>query len=133
MNALYATNVPSQSPASDGAALTFDTNQVTEGTAISHTASSGDFTLNEAGVYRISYSVVGTNTSSTGNATVELRNGGTAIPGSNKSGTISATSDVVTLAADVLVDVASTATITLNMIGTGFSFTNAAIVIKKED
>ena len=86
--------------------LTFDTNQVTEGTAISHTASSGDFTLNEAGIYRISYSVVGTNTSGTGNATVELRSDGTAIPGSNKSSTIATASDVVTLAADVLVDAA---------------------------
>ena len=99
----------------------------------SHTASSGDFTLNEAGIYRISYSVVGTNTSGTGNATVELRSDGTAIPGSNKSGTIATASDVVTLAADVLVDAAGTETITLNMVGTGFSFTNAAIVIKKED
>ena len=133
MDALYATNDPSQSPASDGDALTFDTNQVTEGTAISHTASSGDFTISEAGTYLISYSVTGTNTTSTGNVTVQLQNGGTEIPGSNKSATLTATSNVASLAATVLIDVASTATITLNMIGTGFSFTNASMLIKKED
>ena len=133
LNALYATNVPSQSPASDGAALTFDTNQVEEGTAISHTASSGDFTINEAGTYLISYSVVGTNTTGTGNASVQLRNGGTEIPGSTKSGTISATSDTTSLSATVLVSVAGTATITLNMVGTDFSFTNASMLIIKED
>lgn len=104
-----------------------------EGTAISHTASSGDFTINEAGTYLISYSVVGTNTTGTGNASVQLRNGGTEIPGSTKSGTISATSDTTSLSATVLVSVAGTATITLNMVGTDFSFTNASMLIIKED
>lgn len=130
-NGLYATNVPSQSPASDGTALTFDTNQLEEGTAVTHTASSGDFTINEAGVYLISYSVIGTNTTATGEAKVELREDGTQIPGSAKSGTIAATSNTTTLAASVLISVAATATITLVMIGTGFSFTDAGLLIQK--
>ena len=63
LNALYATNDASQSPVSDGDSLTFATTDLTEGTAISHTGGSGDFTLNDAGTYLISYSTVGTNTS----------------------------------------------------------------------
>lgn len=132
MSALYATNVPSQSPTSDGEALTFDTNQLEAGSDISHTASSGDFTINTDGNYLISYSVIGTNTSSTGPASVELRNDGTQIPGSKTSGTISATSDTTTLASTVLVPLTTGDTITLNMLGTGYSFTDAGIVIKKE-
>ena len=104
-----------------------------EGTAISHTASSGDFTLNDAGIYRISYSVVGTNTTSGGTVSVQLENGGTEIPGSAKSATLSATSDTATLAATVLVNAAGSEVITLNMNGTGYSFTNAAMVIQKLD
>ena len=117
----------------DGAALTFDTNQLEEGTAITHTASSGDFTLTEAGTYTISYSVIGTNASATGEASVQLREDGTEIPGSTKSGTIAATGNTTSLSATVIIDAAGTETITLNMIGTGFSFTNASMLIKKED
>ena len=133
LNALYATNDPSQSPASNGDALTFDTNQVLEGTAISHTAGSGDFTLNDAGIYKITYSVVGTNTTATGTASVQLNSNGTPVPGSLTSGKITATSDTTTLAASALVNASASDVITLTMIGTGYSFTNAGIVIKKED
>ena len=125
--------MPSQSPASDGAPLTFDTNQVEEGTAVTHTASSSDFTITEAGIYTISYSVIGTNASSTGEASVQLREDGTEIPGSTKSGTIATAGNTTSLAATVMIDAAGTETITLNMIGTGFSFTNASMLIKKEN
>ena len=133
MNALYATNDASQSPVSDGDSLTFATTDLTEGTAISHTGGSGDFTLNDAGTYLISYSTVGTNTSSTGTASVQLKENGAAIPGSTSSGTISAASNTTNLAATVMIDATAATTITLTMVGTGTSFTNSSMLIRKED
>ena len=82
MDALYATNVPSQSPASNGDPLTLDTTQLTEGTSITHTGGASDINITESGVYLISYSTVATNTTSAGTASVQLEENGTAIPGS---------------------------------------------------
>ena len=123
----------SQSPVSAGDALTFDTNQVEEGTAISHTASSSDFTLNDAGTYRITYSATGTNTGGTGNAVLQLEANSTEIPGSKSSGTVSATSNTVPLGASVLYTASAGDVITLNMVDADASFTDAAIVIQKVD
>ena len=101
--------------------------------AITHTASSGDFTITETGTYTISYSVIGTNTTTTGVVSVQLRDDGTEIPGSTKSGTIATANDTTSLAATVMITADGSETITLNMIGTGFSFTNASMLIIKED
>ena len=73
MDALYATNVPSQSPASNGDPLTLDTTQLTEGTSITHTGGASDINITESGVYLISYSTVATNTTGAGTASVSLR------------------------------------------------------------
>lgn len=96
MNALYATNTGSQTAASTGDDITFDTNQVEEGSDITHSASSADFSLTQNGLYRITYSAVVTNTSSTGNVGLELQEDGTPIDGSVKEAKVSNTSDPAT-------------------------------------
>ena len=119
---------------SSGDPVTFDTNQVEEGTAVTHSASSGDFQITENGIYRVTYSVVATNTTSSGTVGVQLENGGTPIPGSAKSASIANTSDTATLAASVLVNVTGgNATITLDTTEANVTITNAGLIIQKLD
>ena len=131
LNALYATNTGSQTLATTGDDATFDTNQVEQGTAITHTASTPTFTLVDAGVYRITYSVVATNTSSTGTVGVELEANSASVPGSKSSATISTTSNLATLAKSVLVNAGASTTVTLTSTEDNVTLTEAAIVIQK--
>lgn len=133
LNALYATNTGSQTLSSTGDPATFDTNQVEEGSAISHTASTDTFTLNDAGTYAISYSVTATNTSGTGDVGVELQEDGTAIDGSKSTVKINNTSDTANLAATVLVTVSGSEEITLNATENNVTLTDAALTIQKLD
>lgn len=132
VNALYATNTGSQTAASTGDDITFDTNQVEEGSDITHSASSADFSLTQNGLYRITYSAVVTNTSSTGNVGLELQEDSTPIDGSVKEAKVSNTSDPATVGATVLVNVTSApVTITLNSTEDNTTVTNAAMTIQK--
>ena len=133
LNALYATNTGSQTLSTTGDDATFDTNQVEEGSAITHTASTADFVLTEDGTYKISYSVIATNSSSNGTVGVELENNSTPIPGSEKSATIASTNNLATLAATVLVAATGSPTITLNSTEDNVTLTEAAITIHKLD
>ena len=133
LNALYATNVPSQSP-SASAALTLDTNQLTDGTAITHTPSSGDIQLTEPGNYEISYSAVATNVSSVPtSASLQFNLDGAVVPGTLKTSTITAASDTQVLAANAIVNVASTSTLTLVANNADASFTNVGVTVRKLD
>lgn len=132
VNALYATNTGSQTAVSTRNDITFDTNQVEEGSDITHSASSADFSLTQNGLYRITYSAVVTNTSSTGNVGLELQEDGTSIDGSVKEAKVSNTSDPATVGATVLVNVTSApVTITLNSTEDNTTVTNAAMTIQK--
>ena len=102
-----------------------------EGTAITHTASTTAFTLVDAGVYRITYNAVGSNTSSTGTVGLELQDDGAAIPGSESQGTITATNNLAPLGATVLVDAGAGSVITLNASEANTTVTNASITIQK--
>ncbi len=133
LNALYATNTGSQELTSSGDPATFDTNQVEEGSAISHTASTDTFTLNDAGTYAISYSATATNTSSTGDVGLELQEDCTPIDGSKSTAKVSNTSDKVNLAATVLVTVSGSEEITLNATENNVTITDAALTIQKLD
>ena len=104
-----------------------------EGSAITHTASSDTFTLNDAGTYAISYSVTATNTSGTGDVGVELQEDGTAIDGSKSTVKINNTSDTANLAATVLVTVSGSEEITLNATENNVTLTDAALTIQKLD
>ena len=133
LNALYATNTGSQTLSSTGDPATFDTNQVEEGSAITHTASTDTFTLNDAGTYAISYSATATNTSSTGDVGLELQEDSTPIDGSKTTAKVSNTSDKVNLAATVLVTVSGGEEITLNATENNVTLTDAALTIQKLD
>ena len=104
-----------------------------EGSAITHTASTDTFTLNDPGTYAISYSATATNTSSTGNVGLELQEDGTPIDGSETSAKINNTSDPANLAATVLVTVTGGEEITLNSTEDNVNLTNAGLSIQKLD
>lgn len=133
LNALYTTNTGAQDLASTGDPATFDTNQVEEGTAISHTASTDTITLNQPGTYAISYSTTATNTSGTGNVGLELQEDGTPIEGSETSAKINNTSDPANLAATVLVTVTGGEQITLNSTENNVNLTNTGVTVQKLD
>ena len=133
LNALYAVNTGSQTLSSTGDPATFTTNEVEEGTAITHSPSSSDVELTEPGTYRITYSAVATNTSSTGNVGLELQNDGAAIDGSESTGKVNNTNDPTPLGASVLVTVPGTATITLNSTENDTTLNSAGITVQKLD
>ena len=133
LNALHTTNTGSQTLASQGDPATFDTNQVLQGTAITHTASTGNITLADAGLYRITYNAVGTNASATGTVGLELQDDGTAIPGSESEATISTTSNLAPLGASVLVNAGAGSVITLNAAEASTTITNASVTVQKLD
>ena len=133
LNALYAVNTGSQTLSSTGDPATFTTNEVEEGTAITHSPSSSDIELTEPGTYRITYSAVATNASGTGNVGLELQEDGTAIDGSESSGKVNNTSDPTPLGASVLVTVPGTATITLNATENNTTLNSAGITVQKLD
>lgn len=133
LNALYAVNTGSQTLSSTGDPATFTTNEVEEGTAITHSPSSSDIELTEPGTYRITYSAVATNASSTGNVGLELQNDGTAIDGSESTGKVGTTNDPVPLGSSVLVTVPGSATITLNATENDTTLNSAGITVQKID
>ena len=133
LNALYAVNTGSQTLSSTGDPATFTTNEVEEGTAITHSPSSSDIELTEPGTYRITYSAVATNTSSTGNVGLELQNDGTAIDGSESTGKVNNTSDPTPLGASVLLTVDGSTTITLNATENNTTLNSAGITVQKLD
>lgn len=132
LNALYATNTGSQTASSTGDPLTFDTNQVEQGSVITHTASTSDFSLTENGIYRITYAAVVTNTSGTGTVGLEVKNAGATVPGSVKEVNIPTTSNTATIGSTMLVNISSApATITVNATQNNTTVTQAAIEIQK--
>ena len=133
LNALHTTNAGSQTLSSQGDPASFDTNPVLKGTAITHTASTSNITLVDAGVYRISYNAVATNSSSTGTVGLELQDDGAAIPGSESEATIATTSNLAPLGATVLVDAGAGSVITLNAAEANTTITNASVVVQKLD
>ena len=134
LNALYVTNAAAQNPAATGDPLTFDTTQLAEGTAVTHTGGSSDITLTENGVYQISYSTVGTDTTGAGTTSVQLQEDGTEIPGTTSAANVANANDQAALSGTAIVDVTSApVTITLNSIGTNQQFSNTGVSVRKLD
>ena len=95
---------------------------------------SGDISITENGVYEISYSTVGTDSTGAGTTSVQLREDGTEIPGTTASANVANANDLASLSASAIISVTSApVTITLNMIGTNQAFTNTAVSVKKLD
>lgn len=116
-------------PASAGDALAFDVNGVSNGTGITHTAGSSDFTVTEPGIYTVAFH--GNLTPASGAALplaliLELRQDGTAVPGAVVQHTFNAATDTATLAFSQPVAVSTTPS-TFSVVGTGGNFLYSAV------
>ena len=87
-----------------GGAYVFDTNRIVTGCTVGHVPGTSTFTLTKPGYYYVTFNTTFT-TATTGIATVELRNGGTAIPGANGSETVTTAGDTKSIAFTTIVKV----------------------------
>lgn len=96
-------NSTTQTVEVDGAYV-FDTNRIVTGCTVGHVPGTSTFTLTKPGYYYVTFNTTFT-TATTGIATVELRNGGTAIPGANGSETVTTAGDTKSIAFTTIVKV----------------------------
>ena len=116
-------------PASAGDALAFDVNGVSNGTGITHTAGSSDFTVTQPDIYTVAFH--GNLTPASGAALplaliLELQQDGTAVPGAVVQHTFNAATDTATLAFSQPVAVSTTPS-TFSVVGTGGNFLYSAV------
>ena len=120
-----------------GAAYVFDTNRIVTGCTVGHVPGTTSFTLNKPGYYYVSFNTTFT-TEATGNVTVELRNGGVAVPGATGTETISTIGNIGSISFSIIVKVLpsccaidNTATLTFVVDGVAVDATTAAVQITK--
>ena len=70
-----------------GAAYVFDTNRIVTGCTVGHVAGTSAFTLNKPGYYYVTFNTTFT-TEAAGEATIQLQNGGTPVPGATGTETV---------------------------------------------
>ena len=133
---ISAYNSATQTVAIDGAYV-FDTNRVATGCTVSHTPGTATFTLNKPGYYYVTFNTTFT-TDATGDATVELQNGGVAVPGATGTETITTVGDTKSISFSTIVKVLpsccaidNTATLTFVATGIALEATTAAVQITK--
>lgn len=129
-------NSAAQTVEVDGAYV-FDTNRVVTGCTVGHTPGTSAFVLNKPGYYYVTFNTIFT-TADTGVATVELRNGGTLVPGATGSETIATAGDTASISFATIVKVLpscaaidNTATLTFVATGLALDATTAAVSITK--
>lgn len=83
---INAYTITAQTIPTDGAYV-FDTNRISTGCTVEHTAGTGVFTLKKPGYYYVTFNTTFT-TDATGTATVQLQNGGIDVPGASGSETV---------------------------------------------
>ena len=120
-----------------GAAYVFDTNRIVTGCTVGHVPGTTTFTLNNSGYYYVSFNTT-FDTEATGNVTVELQNGGTAVPGATGTETITTVGDIKSISFSTIVKVLpsccaidNTANLTFVVTGTPINATTAAVQITK--
>ena len=120
-----------------GAAYVFDTNRIVTGCTVGHVPGTTSFTLTKPGYYYVSFNTTFT-TEATGNVTVELRNGGVAVPGATGTETITTVGNIESIAFSTIVKVLpsccaidNTATLTFVVDGVAVDTTTAAVQITK--
>jgi hypothetical protein len=94
-------------PVPIGTLLTFDTNRVVEGTAISHVPGSSDFVINEAGTYIVSFNASAFEPPIPGVAailTVSLQQNGTDVPSVSAGQTVAAPFQLVNLSFSAIIN-----------------------------
>lgn len=129
-NALYATNEAAQTPTAVGGPLVFSDNQLTEGTAITHTANTGAITFAEGGLYHITFTTnaaPATGASVPLRVSVQLNENGTQIPGTLTIGDIVTSGGSTTLSGAALVRVTAGTVITLVSNSNTVTFSNTSI------
>lgn len=107
--------------------LDFDTNRIATGCTVKHIDGTPAFTLTKPGYYYITFNGTVTDTAA-GNVTVQLLNGGVAVPGAEASITTAATTDERSFAFTTIVRVLPSCcaidnTTTLTVANTGIAAT----------
>jgi hypothetical protein len=133
---ISAYNSTTQTVEVDGAYV-FDTNRIATGCTVGHAPGTAIFTLAKPGYYYVSFNTTFT-TTTTGDATVELQNGGTLVPGATGTETVTTAGDTKSIAFATIVRVLPSCpaidnTTTLTFVATGIELTAtvAAVNITK--
>ena len=118
--------IADQTVAVDGL-LRFDINRILTGCTVRHADGTPTFTLTKPGYYYITFNGTITDTAA-GNVTVQLLNGGVAIPGATASAVIAATTDEQSFAFATIIKVLPSCcaidnTTTLTIANTGIEAT----------
>ena len=120
-----------------GSAYEFDTNRILTGCTAIHTPGTAVFTLTKPGYYYVTFNTTFT-TEATGTATVELRNGGIAVPGASGAETITTAGNTKSIAFSTIIKVLpscaaidNTATLTFVATTLALDATVAAVEITK--
>jgi hypothetical protein len=120
-----------------GGAYVFDTNRIVTGCTVGHVPGTSTFTLTKPGYYYVTFNTTFT-TATTGIATVELRSGGTAIPGANGSETVTTAGDTKSISFTTIIKVLPSCpaidnTVTLTFVSTTLELeaTTATVNITK--
>lgn len=120
-----------------GSAYVFDTNRVVTGCTVGHVPGTSTFTLNKPGYYYVTFNTVLT-TEAAGEATVELRNGGIAVPGAVGTETVTTIGDTKSISFSIIVRVLpscpaidNAATLTFVATDLALTATEAAVNITK--
>jgi hypothetical protein len=120
-----------------GAAYVFDTNRIVTGCTVGHVPGTSALVLNKPGYYYITFNTTFT-TATTGDATVELQNGGIAVPGANATETVTTAGNTKSISFTTIVKVLPSCpaidnTTTLTFVATGIALdaTTAAVSITK--
>ena len=108
-----------------GAAYVFDTNRIVTGCTVGHVAGTSTFTLNKPGYYYVTFNTTFT-TDATGEATVELQNGGILVPGATGTETIATAGATTSISFATIIKVlpscpAVNNTATLTFVSTGIA------------
>ena len=120
-----------------GSAYVFDTNRVVTGCTVGHTPGSTTFNLTKPGYYYVTFNTTFT-TAAAGDAVVELRNNGVAVPGATGSETVTTIGDSKSISFSTIVKVLPSCavvdnTVTLTFVATGIELeaSTAAVSITK--
>ena len=118
-------------------AFVFDTNRIVTGCTVGHIPGTTTFTLNKPGYYYVTFNTTFT-TDATGDAIVELQNGGTLVPGATGTETITTVGDTKSIAFSTIVKVLpsccaidNTANLTFVATGVALNAATAAVSITK--
>ena len=118
-------NATTQNVAVD-AAYVFDTNRIVTGCTVGHVPGTTTFALTKPGYYYVTFNTTFT-TEATGIATVELRNGATAVPGANAAETITTAGDTKSLAFATIIKVLPSCAMIDNTVTLTFVSTTLAL------